>query len=197
MNRYPEKETPVDHEIHDLLKKRWSSFAFSSEPIEKEKINSLFEAARWAPSSFNDQPWKIIYATRDNPEDFDKMTSLLMKGNEWAADAYMMVLVCAVQEFAYNGKPNRHAEFDAGAAAENIFLQATSMGLVVHEMAGYDREKSQEILGVPKEVSSVAMLVIGYPGDSSTLSEDLMKRENAPRERKKISEFVFEGKWQS
>jgi nitroreductase len=195
---FPQNPAPVDHEIHDLLKKRWSPLAFSSKPIEKEKINSLFEAMRWAPSSFNGQPWRVIYATQAEKEAFENFSSLLVEGNSYAKKAYMLMLICSIKEFAHNGKPNKHHQYDTGAGIENLFLQAGSMGLIGHEMAGYDEEKSYELFDIPKEkVQSIAMMAIGYPGEQSSLTEDQVKREKSPRKRMLIEEIAFLGKWKA
>ncbi|MDP2691328.1 MAG: nitroreductase family protein [Candidatus Gracilibacteria bacterium] len=198
MNSYPQKSAPSVHPIHDLISKRWSPLAFSSEPIEPEKIKSLFEAMRWAPSSYNGQPWRVIYATQDKPEQFEKIASLLNEGNAWAKQAYLLMVICSVKDFEYNGKPNKHHQYDTGAGIENLFLQAVSMGLVGHEMEGYDEEKSYELLNIPKDkVKSMAMMAVGYPGEESALSEDRKKRQEGKRERKPIEEIAFEGEWKS
>lgn len=194
-NPYPQKETPSDHQIHSVIQKRWSPLAFSSDPIEEEKINSLFEAARWAPSCFNEQPWRILYATQDNSEEFDKLASLLMEGNDWAKNAYMLILACAKKTFDRKEKPNPHHKYDTGAAIENLFLQASSMDLIAHEMAGFDAEKASEIYNIPENISVIAMMAVGYPGNKEDLSEDLLERENSPRQRKELKEFVFKGEW--
>lgn len=196
MNPYPLNPAPVQHEIHDVIKKRWSPLAFSNKKIEQEKIMSLFEAMRWAPSSFNGQPWRVIYATQDDKEDFERLSSLLNEGNAYAKQAYLLMIICSVKDFEYNGKPNKHHQYDTGAAIENLFLQAVSMDLVGHEMAGYDEERSYEILKIPKEkVKSMAMMAVGYPGDPNMLSEDQKKREAGPRQRKPIEEIAFRGSW--
>lgn len=193
---YPQKPAPAEHPVHDLITKRWSPLAFSSKLIEPEKIQSLFEAMRWAPSSFNGQPWRVIYATQDDKEAFEKLSSLLTEGNAWAKNAYLLLLICAVKDFEHNGKPNKHHMYDTGAAIENLFLQAVSMDLVGHEMAGYDEEKSYEILNIPKDkTQSLAMMAVGYPGEQTLLSEDQIKREQGERVRKPISEFAFKGEW--
>lgn len=195
-NPYPSKVASTEHPILEVIKKRWSPLAFSDQPIEKEKIMSLFEAMRWAPSSFNGQPWRVIYATQDDKEAFEKLSSLLVEGNSYAKDAYLLLLVCAVKDFEYNGKPNKHHMYDTGAAIENLFLQAVSMDLVGHEMAGYDEEKSYELLGIPKDkVKSMAMMAVGYPGDESSLSDELKNRQQGKRERKSIQEIAFVGEW--
>jgi nitroreductase len=195
-NPYPINTSPSQLPILEVIKKRWSPLAFSDQPIEPEKIMSLFEAMRWAPSSFNGQPWRVVYATKDKPELFEKLASLLNEGNSWAKNAYLLLVICSVQNFEYNNKPNKHHQYDTGAGIENLFLQAVSMDLVAHEMAGYDEEKSYELLKIPKDkVKSMAMMAIGYPGDVSALSEDLQQRQQGKRERKSIEEVAFEGEW--
>jgi len=195
---YPSKPAPVEYEIHDLIKNRWSPLAFSSTKIEQDKIMSLFEAMRWAPSSFNGQPWRVIYATQDDSEAFENLSSLLNESNAYAKNAYLLLLICSVKDFEYNGKPNKHHMYDTGAAIENLFLQAVSMGLIGHEMAGYNEERSYELFGIPKDtVKSMAMMAIGYPGEQNSLSDDQVKRERGKRERKTIDEIAFLGKWKS
>jgi nitroreductase len=197
MNEYPNNPAHTDYEIDPLLKKRWSPYAISDEKIEQTKINSLFEAARWAPSSFNEQPWRIIYATKENPDQYKKLADLLAEGNAWASNAYMLMLICAKPNFAYNDKANRNHQYDTGAAIQNLFLQATSMGLVAHEMAGFDADRAHEALSIPKDVSVLAMMALGYRGNKEALSSELKSREDKPRERKKVEEFVFEGEWKA
>lgn len=195
---YPIKEAPAQYPVLEVIKKRWSPVAFSNQPIEPEKIHSLFEAMRWAPSSFNGQPWRIVYATQDKPEQFAKVASLLNESNAWAKDAFLLMVICSVQDFEYNGKPNKHHQYDTGAGIENIFLQAVSMDLVAHEMAGYDEEQSYQLLKIPKEkVKSMAMMAVGYPGDVAALSEKLKDYQNKKRERKTIEEVAFEGEWKA
>lgn len=196
MNEYPNNPAATDYEIDPLLKKRWSPYAISDKKVEQAKINSLFEAARWAPSSFNEQPWKIIYATKENSEQYKKLADLLAEGNAWAKNAYMLMLICAEPNFAHNGKENRNHQYDAGAAIQNLFLQATSMGLVAHEMAGFDAEGAHGALNIPEGNSVLAMMAVGYYGDKESLPPELQAREDKQRERKKIEEFIFEGKWQ-
>ncbi|KKT35356.1 MAG: Nitroreductase [Parcubacteria group bacterium GW2011_GWA2_44_12] len=196
-NVYPHKPIITDHEIAEFLKKRWSPLAFSDQPIAQETLNSLFEAIRWAPSSYNEQPWRVIYATQENPEEFTKLASLLAEGNVWAKNAYVLMLICAYTLFSQNGKENYHAVYDAGGAAENLFLQAASMDLIAHQMAGFDREKAYTLLRLPQNVKPLAMIAVGYPSDAENLSSDLQERHNAPRVRKSIAEFVYKGVWKS
>lgn len=195
MYSYPVKNVPTALDIIEPIKKRWSPLAFSSEPIEREKIDRLFEAMRWAPSSFNEQPWRVIYATKDKPEMFEQLSGLLVEGNSWAKEAYMLLVICAIPNFAHNNKPNINHAYDTGAAMENLFLQAVSMNLVAHEMAGFNHDIAHDILRMPEDVAVLAMMAIGYPGDENLLSADLAERQKNERVRKPVSEVVFEGVW--
>jgi len=195
---YPRNDATNKYQINEVIKKRWSPVAFSSEPIEPDKINSLFEAMRWAPSSRNEQPWRIIYATKGEPKDYERLASLLNEDNGYAKDAYFLGVICALKHHIYKNKPNRTYLYDTGAAAENLFLQAVSMGLAAHEMGGFDQEGVYEKLGIPEdEVYAVAMIAVGYPGDESKLSEELKKKQNKIRERKPIAEIAMRGKWRN
>jgi nitroreductase len=196
-NFYPDKPITTDHEIAEFLKKRWSPLAFSDKPVAQEILNSLFEAMRWAPSSYNEQPWRVVYALKDNPEEFEKVASVLAEGNAWAKNAYALLLVCASTLFSHNKKENYHAFYDAGAAAENLFLQAVSMGLIAHQMAGFDREKAYTLLRLPQNIQPIAMIAVGYPADAESLPSELQERHNAPRARKPIAEFVRKGEWKN
>lgn len=194
---YPKKETPLDHPIDLLIEKRWSPVAFSSEPIEPGNIRSLFEAMRWAPSSGNGQPWRVIYATQDERTDFDRLASLLDEGNAYAKAAYLLLLVCAFPRLDYKNQPNHYWQYDTGAAAVLLFLQAVSMNLVAHEMGGFNREKAHELLGIPADVLPMVMIAVGYPGDPEKLTnEKWIKNQTKPRERKPIADFAFRGRWQ-
>ncbi|NUM25002.1 MAG: nitroreductase family protein [Candidatus Buchananbacteria bacterium] len=193
---YPENPAPTDAQLLSAIKRRWSPLAFSSEPIEAEKITALFEAMRWTQSSRNEQPWRIIYATKDDGEIFDQLASLLTQDNGYLKDAYMLMLVCAVQNFAYKNLPNRMHQYDTGAAAHALFLQAVDMGLVAHEVGGFDKEKPYELFKIPKEVSLLVMMGVGYPGDESKVDPALLKKryENS-RVRRSVTDFAFRGKW--
>src|SRR5713226_3512461 len=152
-----EKTAKTDAPIHDLLARRWSPRAFSSRLIEPEKLRSLVEAARWAPSSYNEQPWAFLVATQDNPEGFQRMLSVLVEGNRaWAKSAPVLMLSVARMSFERNGKPNRHAFHDVGLATANFITQATTMGLAAHAMAGFDVKKSREVFGIPEGWEPVA-----------------------------------------
>lgn len=191
-----EKPAETDHPIHDLLRRRWSPRAFADRAIETEKLLRLLEAARWAPSSYNEQPWAFIVATKDQPEAFDRLAGCLVEFNaRWARAAPMLALSVAKLQFERNGKPNRHAMHDVGLAAENLVLQATAEGLAVHQMAGFDVEKARRDLALPEGYEPVAMMAVGYPGPPDSLSDALRQRELAPRTRRPLAEFVFSGTW--
>ncbi len=191
-----EKPAPTDVPIHDLLARRWSPRAFDGRPVEREKLTSLFEAARWAPSSNNEQPWRFLVATREQPEDFERLLACLLEGNrKWAQRAPVLILSVASLNFEESGKPNRHAFHDTGLAAENLVLQASALGLAAHQMAGFDVEKARADLRIPQGCEPVAMIAVGYPGDPDRLPEYLNQRELAPRRRNPVSTFVFAGDW--
>jgi nitroreductase len=191
-----EKPAETQHPINDLLRRRWSPRAFAARPVEPEHLLSLLEAARWAPSSNNEQPWVFLVATRDNPAEFQRMLSCLVDANvAWAQRAPVLMLSVARRNFERTGKPNRHAFHDVGQAAANLAIQATALGLAVHQMAGILPDKAREVFGIPDDYDAVAAIAIGYPGDSESLPEELRKRELAPRTRKPLESFVFDGRW--
>ena len=159
-----------------------------------EVLASLFEAARWAPSSGNGQPWSFLVATKENAVEFDRLASVLVPGNAWAHKVPVLALSVAALDRAPE-KPNRHAYYDMGLAAENIAIQAISMGLAIHQMAGFNVEMAREVFEIPPRHDPITMIAIGYPGDPNSLPEDLRKNELAPRQRKPISDFVFRGKF--
>lgn len=191
-----EKPAESQHPIHDLLRRRWSPRAFSERPLEAEKVRSLFEAARWAPSSNNEQPWRFLAASRDAGADYDRLLACLNEGNrKWASRAPLLILSVAGLHFEDDDKPNRHAFHDTGLAAENLVLQAVALGLTAHQMAGFDVEKARASCLIPPGYEPVAMIAVGYPGDPAALPEPLREREMKPRERKPIDEFVFSSQW--
>jgi nitroreductase len=190
------KPAPAAEPIHELITDRWSPRAFESRPVEADVLRTLFEAARWAASSYGAQPWSFIVATKDDPENYKRVLDTFVEFNQgWAKNAPVIGLSVANHKFAHNGQPNRHAFHDVGQAAANLALQATALGLQIHQMAGIDPEKARHIFGVPADEEVVAGFAIGYPGDPATLPDQLRERELAARERKPISAFVFTGKW--
>ena len=181
-------EAPVISEIQERRSRR----AYSDTPIEQEKIKSLFEAARWAPSSNNEQPWTYIYATKDQTELWYKLLHLLNASNQvWAVNAQLLILSLARKNFIRNDQPNGSAKYDLGGANGFLSLQATKLGLNVHQMGGYDRQKAKEVLNIPDTYELGVMMAIGYLGDIENLPENLKQRELSPRERYVQSEFVM------
>jgi len=164
--------------------------------IEPETLGSLLEAARWAPSSFNEQPWNFVVTTQQTRPDFERLLGCLTQFNvEWAQHAPVLMLSVARLLFASNGKPNRHAFHDVGQSMASLIFQATAFGLVVHQMAGFDVQKARQEFSIPEDHEPVAVAAIGYPGDPTNLSDKLQARELAPRTRKPQRQFVFSGTW--
>lgn len=191
-----EKPAEAVHPIHDVIARRWSPRAFDERPVERETLKSLFEAARWAPSSNNEQPWRFIVASKETSTDYDRLFACLVEGNrKWVFRAPVLILSVASLLFEDDGKPNRHALHDTGMAAENFVLQATALGLQAHQMAGFDTQKARETCLIPTGFDPVAMIALGYPGDPAVLPDYLREREMKPRERQPIGDFVFSIKW--
>jgi nitroreductase len=189
-----DKPAQNDYPIEPLLARRWSPRAFADRPLSGAELASLLEAARWAPSCFNDQPWSFIVAPRADAEAFERLSSCLVEANRvWAARAPVLLLSVARLAFARNDKPNRHAVHDVGLAVQSMALQATAMGLALHQMAGFDVERARTLLGLPEGHEPVAMIALGAPGDPETLPDDLRERERAPRTRKPLAELAFAG----
>ncbi|HET9804772.1 MAG TPA: nitroreductase family protein [Candidatus Acidoferrum sp.] len=190
------KPASVDYPVHELIQNRWSPRAFSDKAISPEILRSLFEAARWAPSSNNEQPWAFIVSTKDDSDSYEKALGSLVEFNaNWAKKAPVLVIAVAELAFAKNNAPNRNAFYDVGAASLQLSIEATARGLVVHQMAGFDPETAKEAFNIPQGWEPIAAMAIGYPGDASSLPEPLQTREKAPRTRKPISEFVMSGQW--
>ncbi len=190
-----EKPAPVVRPIEPLLQRRWSPRAFSDKPVEREALLRLFEAARWCPSSYNEQPWRYVVVTRENPDRLKEAQSVLSPGNAWATKAPVLICTIAQLTFAKNAKPNRHAFHDVGAASENLLLQATALGLFGHQMAGFDPEKARVVFQVPEGYEPAAMMALGYPADLGSLTEEERAYEQRPRVRRPIEEFVFENRF--
>jgi nitroreductase len=188
-----EKPASANHPLFDPIARRWSTRAFTDRDVDRDTLASLFEAARWAPSSGNGQPWSYIVATKDNPDEHERMASVLMPGNAWARKAPVLAISIALLHRA--DKPNRTALHDLGLANENLVIQAVSMRLAVHMMAGFHVQKAHEVFEIPENHDPHAMMAIGYPGDPESLPEDLRAKDLAPRQRKPIRDFVFSGKF--
>ena len=190
-----QKPADTAYPVHDLIAQRWSPRAFADRSVDRETLGSLLEAARWAPSCFNDQPWSFLVATREDEAGFAKLGACLMEGNAWAKEAAVLMVTVAREAFRANDKPNKHAWHDVGLAAQSLVLQAQALGLATHQMAGFDADAARETLGIPEGHAPVTMIAIGYPGEADALPEELAKREAAPRERKPLEEFVFGASW--
>jgi nitroreductase len=190
------KPAPSDFPVHQLITDRWSPRAFADKPVPPDVLRSLFEAARWAPSSSNEQPWAYLVATRDDHENFARMLSVLVEFNAgWARSASVLALAVAQLNFAKNNAPNRNAHYDTGAATALLSVEATARGLAVHQMAGFDPAKAREVFAIPAGWEAIAAIAIGHPGDPNSLSQPLKDRELAPRTRKPLSEFVMSRHW--
>ncbi len=191
-----EKPAEAGHPIHELLARRWSPHAFAERAVEREKLLSLLEAARWAPSSYNEQPWAFIVATKGEPEEYARLLGCLVEGNQaWAKTAPVLMLSVAKLNFDRGGKTNPHAWHDVGLAAMSLVVQATVLGLWVHQMAGILPDKARELYQIPEGWAPVAGFALGYSGDPKTLPEKLQQRETAPRSRKPLESFVFTSGW--
>lgn len=165
-----EKPARTQYPIHKLLQDRWSPLAFSNKPITPETISSLLEAARWTASCYNEQPWHFIIATQENTAEFNKLLSCIVEANQvWAKNAPVLMISVAKLNFEKNGNPNRHAFYDLGAAVCNLTTQATSLGLFVHQMGGFDVDKTRTVYNIPPGYEPVTAIAIGYPGDPQTL----------------------------
>ena len=193
---YMEKPADTHFPIHDLLSRRWSPRAFAEQTVEHEKIQRLLEAARWASSCFNEQPWAFIVTTADQAAEHGKLLSCFVEGNQvWAKQAPLLMITVAKLHFDHNGQPNRHAFHDVGLSVGNLVVQATAMDLVVHQMAGILSDTIRTCYSLPAGYEPVTGLAIGYPGDPHTLPADIREREQAPRSRKTLHEFVFSQTW--
>lgn len=181
----------TDHPIHDLLRKRWSARAFSSRRVEKTKLFSILEAARWTPSSRNEQPWRYIIFTTDNPSRLLEAQSVLLESNSFAKQA--PILICAITKKTYTDslELNRLYFHDLGAANENMFLECFNQGLIMHEMGGFNVKLAKEIFNIPDDYEVGIMIAVGYQGTNDSLPEKFKVKNTKPRERKHLSEIAF------
>ncbi len=184
--------------IDTTIASRWSGRAYdAAKPVPQEQVIALLEAARWAPSCFGDEPWRfIVWNKASNPQGWQQAFDCLVPGNQaWVVNAPLLVLVCADTLFGHNQQPNRFAQYDTGAAAENLCLQAASMGMMAHQMGGFDANLAREKFNIPAQYTVMAMISVGYPADIATLSGETLARETAPRSRKPLSELFFDATW--
>ena len=192
----PEKPAQTEFRIHDLIRRRWSPRAFADRPVEPEKLGSLLEAARWAASSNNEQPWRFILATRERPEDFARLLGCLKESNQaWARLAPVLMLSVVRLTFADDDEPNRHVLYDVGQAVATMAIEATALDLVIHQMAGFFPDKARTLFEIPDGFEPATAIAIGYQGDPATLPDRQRQRELAPRERESLRRLVFAGRW--
>lgn len=187
-----ERSRKSTYPINPLILNRWSARSMTGEELDNEEIMSLFEAARWAPSSYNNQPWRFIYAKR-NTEHWDRLFNLLADGNRiWAKNSALLVVVISRKNFEYNEKPARTHQFDAGSAWENLALEAFSRGIVAHGMQGFDYDKARIDLEIPTDFEVMAMIAIGKKGPRESLPPELQEKEKLT-DRKPLKDIVMEG----
>ncbi|MFH0946138.1 MAG: nitroreductase family protein [Planctomycetota bacterium] len=190
------KRAITDHEIHELIATRWSPYGFQDRAVPVDDLRALLEAARWAPSSYNEQPWSFIVATREDADAHARALSCLVEANQaWARAVPVLLLCCTSLQFRRTGKPNGVALHDLGLAAANLSLEATSRGLAVHQMAGILPGRIRELYAVPAGVQPVTAIAVGYAAAPETLPETLGQRDTAPRGRRPLADFVFGAKW--
>lgn len=189
------KRARTDFALTDAIAQRWSPRAFRPDALTREQVGSLFEAARWAASSFNDQPWRFVYACQqEEPEDFDRILGTLMEMNQaWARNAGLLAIASAQTISSRSGRPNTKAIYDTGQAVANLSIQATAMGLHVHQMGGFSADAAREVLDIPADWEPVVAIAVGYRDQPEILAAELHTRELMDRERRPLREFVFRG----
>ncbi len=192
-----DKPANTTYPIHELIKKRRSPRAFAERPVEHGKLLSLFEAARWAPSALNAQPWSFILATKEDLEGFNRLLECLPEKNQRWAHAAPVLILSVAHLYLQTGKPDRLAFYGVGLAVENLVIQATALGLYVHQAVGINKEAVEKAFNIPEGYEPVDMIAVGYLGDPKSLPDDLQEQERAPRERKPLEQFVFSERWGS
>jgi nitroreductase len=194
---YPEKPAGADRHINQLMRRRWSPRVFEDREVERNKILTLLEAARWAPSCFNEQPWRYLVFDGSDRDALERARACLVEGNAWALKAPILMISVARNNFSKNEAPNRTAQHDVGLASEDLVLQAVDSGLAAHQMAGFDVERTRSEFKIPGDYTPIAMIAIGYPyrGDLGALPEKVRNSELAGRSRKPIGEIAFGAKW--
>ncbi|MCB1920830.1 MAG: nitroreductase family protein [Candidatus Competibacteraceae bacterium] len=185
--------------IADLIARRWSPRAIDpDQPVSREQVLALLEAARWAPSCFGDQPWRYLVWDRfRDAAAWQQAFECLAEGNQiWVRNAPVLLLSVAAPHFGHNNKPNRWAQYDTGAASENLCLQAAALGLAAHQMGGFDPDKVKAAFNIPADHICMAMIAVGHPGPVEVLTDALREKEQAPRERKPLAQIAFDGRWE-
>jgi len=184
--------------LHDIIQARWSPRAFDPDrPVSHEDLLALLEAAHWAPSCFNDQPWRFVVCNKATDETgWQRAFSVLAEKNQrWAKNAPVLILAVAMENFNHNGQSNRWAMYDTGAASLSLSLQATALGLVVHQMGGFDAEKAREVFSLPDNCTPMAMMAVGYQANADVLDDDFKEKELGARSRTALSEQFYAGQW--
>jgi nitroreductase len=191
------KHATTDYAIHAHLAQRWSPRAFADRAVSEELLGSLFEAARWAASCYNEQPWRFIVARREQPDEYQRLLSCLVEGNQaWATSAPLLGLGVLKKTFTLNGKPNKYAQHDLGLATAGLMTQATAHGLYYHAMGGILPERAVELYRVPEDFQVLTGFAIGYLGDPDTLADDLRESELEVRTRRPLEAMVFASGWE-
>ena len=190
------KKAVTDHPILKALAERWSPYGFADKPVAEADLLSLFEAARWAASSYNEQPWNYIVAFKDNSQEFGRLLSCLVEPNQaWARTAPVLVLGVVSLRFAKNNKDNRAAVHDLGLASANLSIEATSRGLSVHQMIGILPDNARAVYQIPEHFEAWTAMAIGYKADPALMPDELKERDLTPRQRKPLKDFVFANQW--
>ncbi|MBI1335629.1 MAG: NAD(P)H-flavin oxidoreductase [Phycisphaera sp.] len=191
------KHATPDFAVLDAIANRWSPYAYDGRGVEPAKLKQCLEAARWSASSYNEQPWSLILAQRENKAEWDKALACLLEANQgWVKHAGVLILTVAKKTFTYNGKPNRVAEHDIGLAMGNLSIQATALGLDAHQMAGVNLSVVRSTYNIPEGYDPVTAVAIGYAATKANAPDaELYERDTKPRTRKKLSEFVYAGSW--
>ncbi len=194
-----EKPAETSVPIHDLIARRWSGRAYDpARPVNREQLLAVLEAARWAPSCFGDEPWRYLVWEREaEPEAWERAFHCLSEGNQaWVRDAPVLLLAAADSRFQKNDKPNRWGQYDTGAASENLCLQAAALGLMAHQMGGFDPERLRRAFGIPERFHCMAMIALGHPADPAALDATTRQRELAPRHRRPLGTRFFKAAWE-
>lgn len=191
-----DKPAPTDHPINDLLQRRWSPYGFGGAGVKPDDLKSILEAARWAPSSYNEQPWRFLVARREDSAEFEKLLSVLVEMNQtWARHAGVLIVTVVSEKFTMNGKPNAAAEHDIGLAAMSLSIEAQARGYHTHQMIGLDPEKARQLFAIPEGYHALTAIAIGVAGEQDKLPEKMQKNDERRRPRKSLSEIVYTGKF--
>ncbi len=193
-----QKPATPEVKIHELIQTRWSPRAFDPDkPVSQDDLLALLEAARWAPSCFNDQPWRFIVCNKSTDETGwqNAFATLAEKNQRWAKNAPVLILAVAMDNFNHNGLPNRWAMYDTGAASMSLCLQATALGLIVHQMGGFNVEKAREVFYLPDDCKPMAMMAVGYQAYETVLDDDFKESELGARSRAMLNERFYAGQW--